>query len=84
MEQPGLTYNGRDMAKVTSIDITCDSCRVAETNPVPGASLTDGWLKAQIIYAVSPDIQSSVIGYFCPDCIVAHSVPQLLKDTSDL
>jgi len=72
------------MAKVTSIEITCDSCNVSTTAPLDGASLTDGWLKAQIIYAVSPDTQSSVIGFFCPDCISAHGVPQLLKDTSDL
>ena len=72
------------MASVTSIEITCDSCEMATTEPLDGAPLTDGWMKAQIIYATSPVVQSSVIGYFCPDCIVAHGVPQLLKDTSDL
>lgn len=73
------------MGIVTTENMLCDNCNVGTVSlPIPDAPLPSGWMRVQGYACISGGDSASINGYFCPTCVGAVSVKDLVKKSADL
>lgn len=76
------------MGLVITASVSCDNCNGAQT---PNAEIEDPtspppatWCRVQGYVNISGGASDAINGYFCPVCIVALGIKDLVKKSADI
>lgn len=65
--------------------VLCDNCNVVTTDlSSVDAPLPESWMRVQGYANISAGTSDAIIGYFCPTCVGAVAVKDLVKKAADV